>query len=50
VNENLEERNTLKTLGEPGSTRTCNPLLNPEMLCGWVFKHYRECVCLQLAS
>ena len=26
--------------GEPGRTRTCNPLLNPEMLCSWFFKHF----------
>jgi hypothetical protein len=26
--------------GEPGRTRTCNPLLNPEMLCSWLFKHF----------
>jgi len=26
--------------GEPGRTRTSNPLLNPEMLCSWFFKHF----------
>src|SRR6516225_8311362 len=27
-------------VGEPGRTRTCNPLLNPEMLCSSFFKHF----------
>src|SRR5215467_4342403 len=26
--------------GEPGRTRTCNPLLNPEILCSWLSKHF----------
>jgi hypothetical protein len=30
----------LAVSGEPGRTRTCNPLLNPEMLCSWFFKHF----------
>jgi hypothetical protein len=32
--------NLLKNNGDPGRTRTCNPLLNPEMLCSWFFKHF----------
>jgi len=31
--------NLLKT-GEPGRTRTFNPLLVPEILCSWLFKHF----------
>src|SRR6516162_5074331 len=27
-------------VSEPGRTRTCNPLLNPEMLRSWLFKHF----------
>jgi hypothetical protein len=40
VSEKSGEANILKTSGEPGRTRTCNPLLNPEMLCSWFFKHF----------
>lgn len=40
VSEKSTGRNVLKTRGEPGRTRTCNPLLNPEMLCSWFFKHF----------
>jgi hypothetical protein len=27
-------------IGEPGRTRTSNPLLTPEMLCSWFFMHF----------
>ena len=40
VSEKSEEANSLKSNGEPGRTRTSNPLLNPEMLCSWFFKHF----------
>jgi hypothetical protein len=40
VSEKSDEANSLKTDGEPGRTRTCNPLLHPEMLCSWFFKHF----------
>src|SRR5437016_4565839 len=26
--------------GEPGRTRTSNPLLSPETLCSWLFLHF----------
>jgi hypothetical protein len=40
VSEKSDEANLLKRDGEPGRTRTCNPLLNPEMLCSWFLKHF----------
>src|SRR5262249_14325912 len=51
--ENLLERRSLglprghgtcyHTTGEPLRTRSCNPLLNPEALCSWFFKHFLAC-------
>jgi len=35
-----EKANSLKGLGEPGRTRTSNPLLNPETLSSWLFLHF----------
>jgi hypothetical protein len=40
VREKSDEANELENTGEPGRTRTCNPLLHPEMLCSWLFKHF----------
>ena len=40
VSEKSDEANSLKTSGEPGRTRTSNPLLIPETLCSWFFKHF----------
>src|SRR5215471_7047285 len=40
LSEKSEEANSLKNNGEPGRTRTCNPLLTPEMLCSWFFMHF----------
>ena len=31
---------SLKKLGEPGRTRTSNPLLDQKMLSSWLFKHF----------
>jgi hypothetical protein len=35
--ENVE---VIEIIGEPGRTRTCNPLLIPETLCSWFCKHF----------
>jgi hypothetical protein len=40
VSENSDDPSRLKISGEPGRTRTCNPLLNPEMLSSWFFKNF----------
>jgi hypothetical protein len=32
VSEKLDESNSLKTSGEPGRTRTCNPLIKSQLL------------------
>jgi hypothetical protein len=32
VSETLDEANSLKTSGEPGRTRTCNPLIKSQLL------------------
>lgn len=32
VSEKLDEANLLKTSGEPGRTRTCNPLIKSQLL------------------
>ena len=32
VSEKLDELNSLKTVGEPGRTRTCNPLIKSQLL------------------
>ncbi len=29
-----------ENVGEPGRTRTSNPLVTPEMLCSWFFMHF----------
>jgi len=33
VSEKLDEANSLKTSGEPGRARTCNPLFSTDLLC-----------------
>jgi hypothetical protein len=40
LSENPDEANSLKRSGEPGRTRTSNPLLHPETLYSWLFKHF----------
>jgi len=37
ISEKSEEAKSLEISGEPGRTRTCNPLINPETLCSWLF-------------
>jgi hypothetical protein len=32
VSRNFEEGKELKTIGEPGRTRTCNPLIKSQLL------------------
>jgi hypothetical protein len=40
-NEGSEESAELiEKISEPGRTRTCNPLMTPELLCSWLFKHF----------
>ncbi len=39
VSDKSDEANSLETSGDPDRTRTCNPLLNPELLCSSFFKH-----------
>ncbi|HZV90122.1 MAG TPA: hypothetical protein VFF95_21400 [Candidatus Binatus sp.] len=36
----VEKKEQIQGNGEPGRTRTSNPLLYPEMLCSWLFKHF----------
>src|SRR5271169_316141 len=43
VSEKSDEAKLLKISGEPGRTRTYNPLITPETLCSWLFLHFLAC-------
>jgi Phage integrase family len=40
VSEKSHEAKLLKISGEPGRTRTYNPLISAETLCSWLFLHF----------
>jgi hypothetical protein len=43
VSEKTDDAKSLKRSGEPGRTRTYNPLITPETLSSWLFLHFLAC-------